>query len=141
MMDKYLIFDYLKIPVFMKVGFMLQVVKLIICHPKLHYDALHDLVSIVQFKKREIHPWRSITFSNRLVACNFTKSNTPPWVFFTFFKLYKWYQITQNITYVQNTQEKSALIPAGSFRDRHIKRRLFPGSIQLLLHEIIKKES
>ena len=23
---------------------------------------------------------------------NFTKSNTPPWVFFTFFKLYKWYQ-------------------------------------------------
>ena len=24
-------------------------------------------------------------------ACNFTKSNTPSWVFFTFFKLYKWY--------------------------------------------------
>ena len=23
------------------------------------------------------------------VACNLTKSNTPPWVFFTFFKLYK----------------------------------------------------
>ena len=22
--------------------------------------------------------------------CNFTKSNTPPWVFFTFLKLYKW---------------------------------------------------
>ena len=28
-------------------------------------------------------------------ACNFTNSNTPPWVFFTFFKLYKWYQIAQ----------------------------------------------
>ena len=28
-----------------------------------------------------------------------TKSNTPPWVFFTFFKLYKWYQIAQRITY------------------------------------------
>ena len=26
-------------------------------------------------------------------ACNFTKSNTPPWVFFTFFKLYQRYQI------------------------------------------------
>ena len=26
-------------------------------------------------------------------ACNFTKINTPPWVFFTFLKLYKWYQI------------------------------------------------
>ena len=28
-------------------------------------------------EKREKHPWRSVTFSN------FTKSNTPPWVFFT----------------------------------------------------------
>ena len=33
-------------------------------------------------------------------ACNFTKSNTPPWVFFTFFKLYEWYQIAQSTTYV-----------------------------------------
>ena len=31
-------------------------------------------------------------------ACNFTKGNTPPWVLFTFFKLYKWYQIRQNTT-------------------------------------------
>ena len=30
-------------------------------------------------------------------ACNFTKSNTPPWVFFTFLKLYKWCQIAQSI--------------------------------------------
>ena len=30
--------------------------------------------------------------------CNITKSNTPPLVFFTFFKLCKWYQITQSIT-------------------------------------------
>ena len=28
-----------------------------------------------------------------------TKSNTPPWVFLTFFKLYKRYQIIQSITY------------------------------------------
>ena len=28
------------------------------------------------------------------------KSNTPPWVFFTFFKLYKWYQIAQRTTYL-----------------------------------------
>ena len=33
-------------------------------------------------------------------ACNFTRSNTPPWVFFTLFKLYEWYQIEQRITYV-----------------------------------------
>ena len=30
-------------------------------------------------------------------ACNFTKNNTPSWVFLTFFKLYKWYQIAQSI--------------------------------------------
>ena len=34
------------------------------------------------------------------LACNFTKINTPPWVFFTLFKLYKWYQIAQRITYM-----------------------------------------
>ena len=28
------------------------------------------------------------------------ESNTPPWVFFTFFKLYKWHQIAENITYL-----------------------------------------
>ena len=31
-------------------------------------------------------------------SSNFTKSNTPPRMFFTFFKLYKWYQIAQNIS-------------------------------------------
>ena len=54
-------------------------------------DALCNLVPFVQFKKCEKHPWRK--------ACYFTKSSTPPWVFFTFLKLYKWYQIAQNIKY------------------------------------------
>ena len=42
------------------------------------------------YKRREKHPWRSVTFSK--VAgwtCNFTKCVTPPWVFFTILKLYK----------------------------------------------------
>ena len=30
-------------------------------------------------------------------ARTFTKSNSPPWVFFTFFKLYKRYQILQKV--------------------------------------------
>ena len=30
--------------------------------------------------------------------CNFAKINIPPWVSFTFFKLYKRYQIVQRIT-------------------------------------------
>ena len=33
-------------------------------------------------------------------ACNFAKSNNPPWVSFTFFKLYKWCQIAQSIKYL-----------------------------------------
>ena len=34
------------------------------------------------------------------LACKFIKSNTPTWVFFRFFKLYKWYRIAQSITSV-----------------------------------------
>ena len=49
-------------------------------------DVLRDLVPFQQFKKLEKHPWR-----NAALACNFTKSNTPSWLFFTFFNLYKWY--------------------------------------------------
>ena len=30
------------------------------------YDALHDLVPFVQFKKRKKHPWRSVTFRTLL---------------------------------------------------------------------------
>ena len=57
-------------------------------------DALPDLVSFAQIKKvKNIHGGVLL-----LVSCNFTKSNTPPWVFFTFFKLRKWCQIVQRIT-------------------------------------------
>ena len=30
---------------------------------KYNCDPLHDLVPFAQFKKREKHPWRSVTFS------------------------------------------------------------------------------
>ena len=63
---------------------------------------LCDLAPFVEFKKkREEHPYRSVTFTSKVVGlvCNFSKSNTPPWVFFTFFKLYKWYQTAQHIMY------------------------------------------
>ena len=35
-------------------------------------------------------------------AWNFTKGNTPPWVFLKFLKLYKWYQIVQRISNLLN---------------------------------------
>ena len=34
----------------------------------------------------------------QVLVCSSTKNNTPPWAFFTFFKLYKCYQIAQRIT-------------------------------------------
>ena len=52
-----------------------------------HSDTLHDLVPFGNLNNAK----------NVLLACNFTESDTHPWVFFTFFKLYKWYQITQHI--------------------------------------------
>ena len=60
-------------------------------------DVLRDLVPFVQFKKREKHPWRSVNFSK---VAGFSKINTPPWAFFIFFKLNKWYQTAQRIRYV-----------------------------------------
>ena len=68
-------------------------------------DALRDLVPLVQFKKCEKHSWRSVNFTK--VACNFTKINTPPWVFFTFLKLYKWYQIAQRTTFSKSSSPNS----------------------------------
>ena len=38
---------------------------------------------ILQFEKREKHPWRNVTFSS--------KCNIPPWVFSKYFTWYKWY--------------------------------------------------
>ena len=53
-------------------------------------DVLRDLVPFVQFKKREKHLWRSVNFGllkvTLLHGC------------FSHLKLYRWYQIAQNIT-------------------------------------------
>ena len=63
-------------------------------------DALCDLVAFAQFKKRE-NTYGGVLLLVKLQtsACNFTKSNILPWVFFTSFKLNKWYQFAQSILY------------------------------------------
>ena len=51
-------------------------------------DALRDLVPFVQWKKREKKPKNTENCYLWLdEASNFTKSSTPPRLFFTFFKL------------------------------------------------------
>ena len=37
--------------------------------PLFHCDALHDLVLFKQFKKREKHPWKSVTFCEVVGFC------------------------------------------------------------------------
>ena len=56
------------------------------------------LCDLVQFKKRE----------NTLHGKS--KSNSPPWVFFTVFKLYEWYQIAQSIIYKSHYNMEKAFI-------------------------------
>ena len=55
----------------------------------------------------------------RLEACNFTKINTPPWVSFTLFKLYKWYQIAQRTTYEAVAEESVFTSFSPSQNDKH----------------------
>ena len=52
-------------------------------------NALRDLIPFVQLKKWKKHSWVVLLIVKlQTEACNFTKGNTPPWVFFTFLKLY-----------------------------------------------------
>ena len=68
---------------------------------------LRDLVPFVQFKKREEHAWRSATFSTVAgSACDFTKSNTPPWVFFKFLKLNK----SRNASHMKNVSSRKLVL-------------------------------
>ena len=49
------------------------------------FDALRDLLPSVQFKKRKkTHRRVLLLVKLQVLACNFTKKNTPPWVFFIF---------------------------------------------------------
>ena len=59
-------------------------------------------------------------------ARNFTKSSTPLWVFFTFFKLCKWYQIGQSITNIlAHTEMTSYLLSEIRNSVRALSKELF----------------
>ena len=60
----------------------------------------------------------------KLKACNFTKINTPLWVFFMFFKLYKQYQIAQRtaVNDVQLILQKYSVIDIRLGCDEPLKR-------------------
>ena len=73
---------------------------------KLKYETLWAIrCYLYNFLKGKI-PWRSVTLSKVAKACNFIKSNTPPLMFFTFLKLYKWHQIAESIIYDSSTDSE-----------------------------------
>ena len=54
---------------------------------------LHNLKNV-----KNTHGGVLLSVNLQVETCNFTKSNTPPWLIFLFFELYKWYEIAQNIS-------------------------------------------
>ena len=63
-------------------------------------DALGDLVLFVDLKNMKN------THGGELLLVKLQASkHTQPWVFFTFFKLFKWYQIAQNITIILRSNQ------------------------------------
>ena len=67
-------------------------------------------------------------------ACKFAKINTPPWVFFTFFKLYKWYQIAQRTTNNLGKQLFQAICSKYVFRLLHaLKFHVFSAKLNMMV--------
>ena len=64
-------------------------------------DTLRNLVPLIYSLKNVKNSHGGVLLLVKLQGSdyNFTKSNIPPWVFFMFFKLQKWYQIAQSVSY------------------------------------------
>ena len=72
------------------------------------WDTLRDMYHLYNLKNvKNTHGGVLLLIKFQALACKFTKSNTPRWVFFTFFKLYEWYQIPQRITDNRLQQRRS----------------------------------
>ena len=83
--------------------------------------------SATQHSKRQARPIFILTKHQPSEAYNFTKSSTSPWVFFTFFKLRRQYQIAQSITYLlsRNTLKASRVRYLDYQFDFYLTRSLF----------------
>ena len=55
-------------------------------------------IFVFNYKKKIRVGFSESSVNWTLCACNFFKINAPPWVFFSFFKLYKWYEIAQSVS-------------------------------------------
>ena len=75
------------------------------CHWMTMWDVFRDLVSFVRFKNvKNTHGGVLLVVKLMAEAYNFSKSNTPPWLFFAFLELYKWYQTAQSLLFQRPNQ-------------------------------------
>ena len=71
-------------------------------------DAFRDLVHLYNLKNvKNIHGGVLLLVKLQNEVWNFIKTFTPTWTFFTFLKLYKWYQIAQSVSNIQLNAETS----------------------------------
>ena len=77
------------------------------CNQQLHFSfrcllyGINILVEVDSFQHHFGWLLDELTHApTHVETCNFNKSNTPLWVFFPFFKFYKWFQIAQSISYI-----------------------------------------
>ena len=89
-----------------------QTIVVIVLHCKLWSTFIYVVLCAIQYHVHNLKNMKNTNGGLLLLvklqanACNFTKSNTPPWVFFTFFKLYEWYEIAQSTAYDIKPYEK-----------------------------------
>ena len=71
----------------------------------LYFKVPHETLCAIQFhlynlkNVRNTHGEVLLLVKLQSEICNASKSSTPPWVFFTFFNLYKSYKTVQSITH------------------------------------------
>ena len=80
-------------------------------------SVFRNLVLFVHFWESEKCPWRSLTFS-KANACKFTKSKISPWMFFSFFKLCKCYQIAQSVSIGSHHEKAYVTNPLNKRKER-----------------------
>ena len=58
-------------------------------------------------KVKIIHGGVFLLVKLQTLTCNITTSNTPSWVFLTFSKVCKWYQIAKRVRYEENCMPRN----------------------------------
>ena len=101
------------------------------CGQSLNYQdvwrfARFDTICTTRKNVKNTHGRVILLVKLQVSACNFTKSITLPWVSFTFFELYKWWQIAQSLSYFRKTGWACGMSKKDIFKYMAIRRWNLP---------------